>query len=196
MIPNHRELIGLLTNADPTFLAGSFATDFQIQPGAEGERGTYRYFGDGYWDIRIEGAADFQLTPHGSRIVDANGRAEDGPAMTNAPSRPPWSLVLPRHSTFLGRVDDDWQLDASWPITENEGLWVVPLASLQAPGFKGTLVVDATTCAITRADLGHMVQKLTIDRTEPTDEDLTDLERLKATVKHFPGSMTAGETQP
>lgn len=190
MIPNHRQLIWLLTDADPAFLAGSFATDFTIPSGAEGERGTYRYFGGGYWDIRIDGAADFRLTPYGSRVAEANGRAEDGPAMTNAPRRPLWSLVLPRHSTFLGRVDDNWQLDAGWPVTAHNGSWIVPLASMEAPGFKGTLVVDTATYAITRVDLGHMVQTLTIDRTEPTAEDLADLEDLKATVKPFPGTMT------
>lgn len=195
MIPNHRQLIGLLTGAEPAFLAGSFATDFQYS-GPEGERGTFRYFTGGYWDIRIDGAVAFQLTPYGSRVVEANGSAEDGPPGTNAPCRPPWSLVLPRHSTFLGRVNDDWQMDAGWPITGDGGSWIVPLTSLEAPGFKGTLRVDAEMYVITLADLGHMVQTLTVDRTEPTDEDLAELESLKSTVKRFTGTMSAGERRP
>ncbi len=135
----------------------------------------------------MDGAAEFQLTPYGSRII-TDGSAEDGPAMTNPPRRPPWSLVLPRHSTFLGRVNDDWQLDAGWPITGYEGLWVVPLTTLESPWFRGTLTVEAGLSVITRADLGHMVQSLTIDRTEPTDEDRAVLEHLKSTVKQFPGT--------
>ena len=189
MVPNHRQLIGLMTGADPAFLAGSFATDFQIYSGPEGERGTFRYFGGGYWDIRMDGAVAFQLTPFGSRVVDADGSAEDGPAMTKPLRRPPWSLVLPRHSTFLGRADDDWQLDAGWPVTGDDGSWIVPLASLEAPGFKGTLTVDATLCIITRADLGHMVQTLIVDRTKPTDADLADLESLKSNVRRFRGTI-------
>ena len=189
MVPNHRQLIGLMAGADPAFLAGSFATDFQIYSGPEGERGTFRYFGGGYWDIRMDGAVAFQLTPFGSRVVDADGSAEDGPAMTKPPRRPPWSLVLPRHSTFLGRADDDWQLDAGWPVTGDDGSWIVPLASLEAPGFKGTLTVDATLCIITRADLGHMVQTLIVDRTKPTDADLADLESLKSNVRRFRGTI-------
>lgn len=30
MIPNHRQLIRLVTGADPAFLVGSFATDFHF----------------------------------------------------------------------------------------------------------------------------------------------------------------------
>ncbi len=101
MIPNHSELIDLMIGADPGFLAGRFATEFSASPGPEGERGTFRYFGAGYWDIRIDGGPTFRVTPHGSRIVQANGPAEDGPAMTNPPARPPWSLVLPRHLADL-----------------------------------------------------------------------------------------------
>jgi len=55
--------------------------------------------------------------------------------------------------------------------------------------YKATLTVDAGLCVITRADLGHMVQSLTIDRTEPTDEDRAALEHLKSTVKQFPGTI-------
>ena len=180
MIPNHSQLINLMVGADPGFRAGRFATEFSASPGQEGERGTFRYFGAGCWDIRIDGGPAFQVTPHGSRIVQANGSAEDGPAMTNPPPRPPWSLVLPRHSTFLGREDDDWQLDAGWPGTGDQDSWVVPLKSLETPALNGTLTVNEATCVITRAELGPMRQTLIIDRTEPTDQDLADLEALKS----------------
>lgn len=102
MIPNNRQLINLMAGADPVFLASRFATDFSAALGLEGERGTFRYFGGGYWDIRIDGGPAFQLTPHGSRVVRANGSAEDGPVMTSPRLRPPWSLVLPCHSTSTG----------------------------------------------------------------------------------------------
>ena len=180
MIPNHAQLISLMAGADPGFLAGSFATDVSASPDPEREHGTFRYFGAGYWDIRIDGGATFQVTPRGTRIVQANGSTQDGPAMTNPPSRPPWSLVLPRHSTFLGREDDDWQLDAGWPVTGAQGSWVVPLKSLEEPGLNGTLTVHAAMYVITRAELGPMRQTLSIDRTEPTDEDLADLETLRS----------------
>jgi len=180
MIPNHSQLINLMVGADPGFLAGRFATEFAASPGQEGERGTFRYFGAGYWDIRIDGGPAFQVTPQQSRIVQANGSAEDGPAMTDPPPQAPWSLVLPRHSTFLGREDDDWQLDAGWPVTGDQDSWVVPLKSREAPGLNGTLTVNAAMYVITRAELGPMMQTLIIDRTEPTDQDLADLEALKS----------------
>lgn len=59
MIPNHRQLISLMAGAEPVFLAGSFATDFQIYSGPEGERGTFRNFTGGYWDIRMDGVGAF-----------------------------------------------------------------------------------------------------------------------------------------
>ncbi|SFT64813.1 hypothetical protein [Arthrobacter sp. ov118] len=183
---NHRRLISSMAGADPAFLAGSFATDYPASSSQEGERGAFRYFEGGYWDIRIDGGPTFQLTPNGSRIIQANGSAEDGPAMTNPPRRPPWSLVLPRHSTFLGRTEDDWQLDAGWPATVDAGSWIVPLRSLEAPGFKGTLTVNASLYVITRAQLGPVLQTLSIDRTAPAQEDLAVLESLKSTVKHSP----------
>jgi hypothetical protein len=183
---HHRRLISHMAGADPVFLAGSFATAFRYS-GLDGERGTFRYFRGGYWDIRMDGAGAFQLTPYGSRIIEADGSAEDGPPMTNPPRRPPWSLVLPRHSTFLGRTDDDWQLDPGWPATLDHGSWIIPLVSLEAPAFKGTLAVDAAMYCILRADLGHTVQTLVIDRTEPAAEDLAALETLKSIVKCLPG---------
>ena len=133
-----------MAGADPAFLAGSFATDYPASSSQQGERGAFMYFEGGYWDISMDGGPAFQLTPYGSRIIQANGSAQDGPAMTSPPRRPPWSLVLPRHSTFLGRPEDCWQLDAGWPATVDADSWIVPLRGLEAPGFKGTLTVDAT----------------------------------------------------
>jgi hypothetical protein len=173
-----------MAGADPVFLAGSFATDLQIHSGAEGERGTYRYFGAGYWDISIEGH-------RGQRVGRRRARNDEcaEPAAL--------SLVLPRHSTFLGRGIDDWQMDAGWPITSEGGSWIVSLTNMEAPGFKGTLRVDTEMYVITRVELGPMVQTLTIDRTEPTDKDLADLERLKSTVKHFRGTIQPpGKREP
>lgn len=192
MIRNHRQLSSLMAGADPAFLAGRFATDFQTSSRPEGERGTFLYFKGGYWDIRIDGGPAFQLTPYGSKIIQANGSVEAGPPMLNPPRRPPWSLVLPRHSTFLGGADDDWQPDIDWPVTRGDGSWLVPVTNLEMPMYKGTLAVDATTGAITRAHLGQMVQTLVIDRTEPTDDDLAALESLKSNVNHCPGD-TEGE---
>jgi hypothetical protein len=114
MIPNHHQLLLLLTNAEPAFLAGSFDTRFSAVPEREGERGSFLYFEGGFWDIRIDGAARFLLTPWGSRVTQPKGREEDGPVMGNLPSRPPWSLVLPRHSMFVGREDDDMCGPSAW----------------------------------------------------------------------------------
>lgn len=52
--------------------------------------------------------------------------------------------------------------------------------------LRGAVSVDATLCVITRGDLDYMVQTLTIDRTEPAEEDRAPLESLKSTVKRFP----------
>ena len=143
------------------------------------------YFEGGYWDIRIDRSARFLLTPWGSRVVEPSGAAEDGPPMKNPPRRPPWSLVLPRHSPFLGRVEDDWQLDAGIPVTEDGTFWAVALTSLESPRFHGTLAVDPETCTIARVELGHMVQTLAVERTEPADADLTALADIKSTVREF-----------
>lgn len=189
MIPNHQQLLGLLARMEPMFLAGSFATDFTANPEADGERGSFLYFEGGYWDVTIEGAARFQLAPGGSRVTHEGRNPEDGPAMEDLPMRPPWSLVLPRWSAFLGRSDDDWQLNASVPVVEEGGTWRASLTSLVKPEFTGTLTVDAETYVITQADLGHMVQTLVVDRTDPTDEDLAALEAIKSTVQQFTGQI-------
>jgi hypothetical protein len=188
MIPNHQQLLSLLARMEPMFMAGQFATTFLTGgPQQEGERGTFLYFEGGYWDIRIDGGPTFQLTPYGSKVFQANGSAEDGPAMTNPPLRPPWSLVIPRHSTFLGRSDDDWQVNAAVPVAEDGTSWTASLTSLVKPEFTGTITFDAEMYVITRVELGHMVQTLDIDRTEPTEADLAALEAIKSTVREFTG---------
>ncbi|MFF2032496.1 hypothetical protein [Arthrobacter sp. NPDC058192] len=189
MIPNHQQLISLLLHMEPAFLAGKFATDFATGPDADGERGTFLYFEGGYWDISIDGAARFQLAPGGSRVTHEGRPPENGPAMDDLPMRPPWSLVLPRCSAFLGRSDDDWQLNAAVPVVEDGGSWRASLTNMVKPEFTGTLTVDAETYAITRTDLGHMVQMLEIDRTEPTESDLAALETIKSTVQQFTGHI-------
>lgn len=55
------------------------------------------------------------------RFEQDPGYFEEGPGRGTPPRRPPWSLVLPRYSTFLGREDDDWQIDASRPLLEEPG---------------------------------------------------------------------------
>jgi hypothetical protein len=189
MTPNHQQLISLLLRMEPVFLAGTFATDFTANPAADGERGSFLYFEGGYWDITIEGAARFQLSPQGSRVTHEGRAAEDGPAMEDLPMRPPWSLVLPRWSAFLGRSDDDWQLNAAIPVVEEGVSWRASLTSTVKPEFTGTLTVDAETYVITRADLGRMVQTLVVERTEPTPDDLAALEALKSEVKEFSGQI-------
>jgi hypothetical protein len=87
--------------------------------------------------------------------------------------------VLPRYSTFLGREDDDWQLDASRPLVEEPGVLTAALTSLEDPQYKGTLTVSTETYTITSVDLGHMVQTLAITRTEPSEDDLDAPEDIK-----------------
>jgi hypothetical protein len=91
--------------------------------------------------------------------------------------------VLPRYSTFLGREDDDWQLDASRPLVEEPGVLTAALTSLEDPQYKGTLTVRTETYTITSVDLGHMVQTLAITRTEPSEDDLDALEDIKASIR-------------
>ena len=189
MIPNHQQLLGLLTGAEPVFLAGRFATDFPVYPDREGERGTVLYFEGGYWDIRMDGGPTYLLAPGGSRVTGADGSPEDGPSMENLPMRPPWSLVLPRWSAFLGRSGDDWQINAAVPVAEDGRSWRVSLTSLEQPEFTGVLTVDAETSVITRVGLGHMIQTLVVDRTEPTAADLAALAAIKSAVQQFTGKI-------
>jgi hypothetical protein len=72
-------------------------------------------------------------------------------------------------------------------VAEDGTSWTASLTSLVKPEFTGTLTVDADTYVITRVELGHSVQTLDVDRTEPTDEDLAALDAIKSTVREFTG---------
>jgi hypothetical protein len=82
----------------------------------------------------------------------------------------------------LGREDDDWQIDASWPIVEEPGT-LTAATNLEEPQFRGTLTVITENYTITSVDLGHMPQTLAIVRTETNDEDQVALENIKAGIK-------------
>lgn len=111
-------------------------------------------------------------------MVGLDGTVKSGPAKDQQ-RRPPWSLVLPRRSTFLGSEDDDWQLNAAIPVAEEGTSWTVALTSMTDPGSTGTLTVCAVTHVITRAELGPMVQTLAISRTAAALEDALALEVLR-----------------
>ncbi|WP_309108975.1 hypothetical protein [Arthrobacter sp.] len=184
MIPNHQQLIGLLARADPGFAAGDFATTYRSASGPEGETGSFRYFPGGFWEVTNDSGGRYLKAPWGMRFEQDSGYFEEAPDRGGQPPRfPPWSLVLPRYSTFLGREDDDWQIDASRPLVEESGTLTAALTNLEDPRFTGTLTVSVHTNTITSADLGHMVQTLAIVRTEPDDEDLAALENIKASVR-------------
>lgn len=121
MIPNHRQLLGLLEAADPEFLAGAFTTDYPSETDTPSEAGTFTYFTEGFWDIRYRDGHRMLLAPWGSRQILADGSNGHGPAMTVPPRRPPWSLVLPRCSAFPGRANDEWQISADIPAAEENG---------------------------------------------------------------------------
>jgi hypothetical protein len=125
------------------------------------------------------------LAPWGSRALPTWGPAEDGPAMKSLPRRPPWSLVLSRYSSFLGRADDDRRMEAGCPVVEDAGSLTAALTNLEDPAFMGTLTVSAETYTITSVDLGHMVQSLAIIHSQPGGEDLAALEFIKTTLKKF-----------
>lgn len=59
------------------------------------------------------------------------------------------------------------------------------MTNLEDPGFTGTLSVDVHSYVITRADLRHMVQTLTITRSEPVQEDVATVDAIKSTVREF-----------
>lgn len=184
MIPNHQQLIGLLAHADPGFVAGDFGTSFRDGSGSEGETGSFRYFPGGFWEVTLDGGGRHLMAPWGTRFEQDSGYFEEAHDRGDLPPRrPPWSLVLPRYSTFLGREDDDWQLDASRPLVEEPGSLTAALTNLEDPLLTGTLTVSIYTNTITSVDLGHMVQTLAIVRSEPDNEDLAALENIKASVR-------------
>jgi hypothetical protein len=185
MIPNHRQLLGLLETADPEFLAGAFTTDYPSATDTAGEAGTFTYFTEGFWDIRYKDGHRMLLAPWGSRQILADGSNEHGPPMTAPPRRPPWSLVLPRCSAFLGRADDERQISADIPAVEEDCALTVSLVSLEQPGFTGTMTVDTGIWAITLVNLGHVVERLVIERTVPNHEDVAVLEHIRASVRTF-----------
>ncbi|TSE15729.1 hypothetical protein B1A87_007290 [Arthrobacter sp. KBS0703] len=126
------------------------------------------------------------------RFEQDSGYFEEAPDRGGLPPRfPPWSLVLPRYSTFLGRVDDDWQPDASRPIVEDSGSLTAALTNLEDPQYRGTLTVSTDTYTITSVDLGHMLQTLAILPTEPNSEDQAVLDYIKAAVRRA-GELSSG----
>lgn len=184
MIPNHQQLIGLLAHADPGFVAGDFGTRFRDASGSEGETGSFRHFPGGFWEVTLDGGGRFLQAQWGMRFEQDSGYFEEAPDRGGQPPRrPPWSLVLPRYSTFLGREHDDWQIDASRPLVEEAGALTAALTNLEDPQFTGTLTVSVYTNTITSVDLGHMVQTLAISRTEPSDDDLAALDDIKASMQ-------------
>ncbi|MFC9353296.1 hypothetical protein [Arthrobacter sp. NPDC057013] len=89
MTPNHQQLRGLLIAVDPGFVAGRFATEFTRQPGLVGETGSFTYFGNGFWDVRFEGAGRELSAPWGMRIELESGLVEEAPRRRTPPRRPP-----------------------------------------------------------------------------------------------------------
>jgi hypothetical protein len=184
MTPNHQQLTGLLTHADPGFVAGHFATTFRSGSASEGGTGSFRYFPGGFWDVTNDGAGRFLLAPWGMRAELESGLIEESSNRgATLPRFPPWSLVLPRYSTFLGREHDDWQLDASRPLLEEPGALTAALTNLEDHESRGALTVSTDTYTITSVDLGHIVQTLAIVRTEPDSDDLAALENIKASIQ-------------
>ena len=182
MISNHQQLLGLLGRADPGFVAGNFATTFRDASEAEGETGSFRYFPGGFWEVTLDSGGRLLQAPWGGRYEHA-GYLEEAPGRGTPPRRPPWSLVLPRYSTFLGREDDDWQIDASRPLLEEPGTLTAALTNLEDPRYRGTLTLSTYTYTLTSVDLGYMLQTLAILRTEPNAEDLAALEDFKASIR-------------
>jgi hypothetical protein len=191
MIPDHQQLIGLLARAEPGFLAGNFATHFDKATGLDGETGSFRYFPEGFWDVTLDDGTRFLSAPWGMRVELGSGEVEDAPDRGRTPpGRPPWSLVLPRRSSFLGREHDNWQIDASRRVLEEGGELNVALTNREDPAFTGTLTVSTDTCTISKVDLGYVVETLSIARAEPNAEDLAALEYIRSAVPKFDNEDT------
>ncbi|NKX51379.1 hypothetical protein HER39_12530 [Arthrobacter deserti] len=182
---NHRELLVLLEQSEPGFLAGTFATVFPRSVDQEGEAGAFTCFDGGFWDVRYDTGRRTLLTPWGSLTVSPEGSEDHGPAMADRPRVPPWSLVVPRCSTFLGRACDSWQIDAGKPMAGQGDSLTVVLTSLEQPSATGTLTVDTRLRVIASVDLGHVVQTLTIDRTSPGAADAAAFRKLRIAVRPF-----------
>jgi hypothetical protein len=183
--PNHRELLFRLEQSDPGFLAGTFTTVFPRSMDEEGTAGAFTCFGSGFWDVRYDTGRRTLMTPWGSLTVDPDGYEEQGPALIDRPRVPPWSLIVPRCSTFLGRSNDDWQIDAAVPMTVQGDSLTVVLTNLEQPEFTGTMTVDTGLWVIASVDLGHLVQTLKVDSTSPGAGDATAFKKLKAAVRPF-----------
>ncbi|MFF2318297.1 hypothetical protein ACFVTE_18770 [Arthrobacter sp. NPDC058097] len=186
MTPNHQQLIGLLIHAEPGFLAGDFATRFDKATGTDGQAGSFRYFPEGFWDVTlVDGTRDL-MAPWGTRVEFESGEVEEAPRSGRTPpGHSPWSLVLPHRSTFLGREHDSWQVDYNMPVVEEAGGLTVALTNREDPSCTGTLTVNTDTCTISKADLGYVVETLSITRTEPNAEDLAALEYIRSAVPKF-----------
>jgi hypothetical protein len=182
MMPTHQQLIGLLAHADPGFVAGDFGTRFRAS-GPEGETGSFRYFPGGFWEVTNDGAGRFLLAPWGMRVELASGLVEEVSGRRTQPRFPPWSLVLPRYSAFLGREHDDWQLDAGRPLLEEPGTLTAALINQEDPQLRGTLTVSTETYTISSVDLGYMIETLAILRTEPDSDDLAALDEIKNSIR-------------
>ncbi|MFF2317950.1 hypothetical protein ACFVTE_16965 [Arthrobacter sp. NPDC058097] len=186
MTPNHQQILGLLAHAEPGFLAGDFSTQFDKATGRDGRAGSFRYFPEGFWDVTLDDGTRDLMAPWGMRVEFESGEVEEAPRSGRTPpGHPPWSLVLPHRSTFLGREHDSWQIDDSRPVVEEaDGLTVV-LTNREDPAFTGTLTVNTDTCTISEVDLGYVVETLSITRTEPNAEDLAALEYVRSAVPRF-----------
>ena len=109
------------------------------------------------------------MAPWGLHVELESGLVEEAPGRGGLPPRfPPWSLVLPRYSTFLGREHDDWQMDASRPLVEEPGSLIAALTNLEDPRFTGTLTVNVYTNTITSVDLGTWCRRSPSSGANPT----------------------------
>ena len=113
MVPNHRQLIGLLAEAEPAFLAGSFATDFQCM---RGRRGSAARSATTRPATGTSGWTGLPSPAHPLRVEDHHQRIGRGWAGHDRPATPA-ALVPAPSFNVSGQGPDDWQLDVGWPIT-------------------------------------------------------------------------------
>lgn len=118
-----------LAHAEPGFLAGDFAAMFRGTAGPVGETGSFIYVRGGFW--RVENGTRFPSAPSAIRKELWSDHVEEAPDRGGPPlRRPPWSLVLPRLSTFLGGN----MMSASRPALEEPGELTAALTNLEDPG--------------------------------------------------------------